>query len=43
MYEKSSVLFLPLKVRDLLQLVQNRPQSNINRIFHELTYTDKVN
>ena len=40
MYKKSSVLFLPLKVRNWLQLLQNHPQGNMNRTFHELTYND---
>ena len=43
MYDKSPVLFLPLKVRDWLHLVQNYPQGNMNTTFHELTYNDKVN
>ena len=43
MYEKSSELFVPLKLRDRLHLVQNYPQGNMNRTFQELTYNDKVN
>ena len=43
MHEKSSVLFLPLKARDRLHLVQNHPQGNMSITFHQLTYIDKVN